>query len=101
MNKYKKTLKDFNELMAKRMEENNEKTWSKAEREELQHAMWAKVFHLQSLFFKEDGGDPKEISKDCADVANFAMLISAISGDTFNEQPSERCECTSDMFGEG
>lgn len=65
-------------MLQKLLENEHKKTWENLNREQL---MFFIVQELKELAEALEGGTPEEVRRECADVANFAMMIADNFGD--------------------
>ena len=65
-------------MLQKLLENEHKKPWENLNREQL---MFFIVQELKELAEALEGGTPEEVRRECADVANFAMMIADNFGD--------------------
>jgi hypothetical protein len=74
--KVRKEVLKFSKIMEEKLSENDSKNgWSNCTNQYLFHLLLKEVAELSELIFN-DSIEPVELRRECADVANFAMMIS-------------------------
>jgi len=78
--KIRRVINDFSQHMEKRLRDNDRKPgWSKDTKEQLLEKLKDKVTELYIVLSKDEfslfGKPVEEITKEAADIANYAMMI--------------------------